>query len=207
LDDLISAVVNFEEAKVLENVKRRLSEHEDPKNVIEDLRKGMDKIGEKYAKGEYYLSELVMGGEIFRTAMLHIEPVLKGKAACLGSVVIGTVQGDIHDLGKNIFISLLKCAGFAVYDLGVDVPPEKFVDTVREVKPEIMAMSGILTVSRPAMKNTVTALREADLRDKVKVVIGGIFVDEDWRKDVCADAYSKDAYEGVEIAKKIVKAN
>lgn len=205
-EELVSAVINLEENKVCEIVKKMLESGEDPKRIIEDLREGMKNIGDRYSRGDLWLSGLVMAGEILKSAMRLVEPSLKTFAVTrtVGKVVIGTVQGDIHDIGKNIVISLLECTGFTIYDLGVDVPPQKFVEKVVESDAKVVAMSGLLTVSYSSMKETVRALKRAGVRDKVKIIIGGVFVDEKWRKDVGADAYCKNAYEGIEIIKRFV---
>jgi methylmalonyl-CoA mutase cobalamin-binding domain/chain len=206
LKELVSAITNLEENKVYEIVKKMLESGENPERIIEDLRKGMEIIGDEYSKCERALCDLIMASEILKSAMRLLEPSLKTSATAKtrGNVVIGTVQGDIHDIGKNIVISLLGGAGFTIYDLGVDVPPEKFVEKVMETGAKVVAMSGLLTVSYPSMKETVRALKRSGIRDKVKIIIGGAFVNEKWRKDIEADAYTKNAYEGVEIIKRFV---
>jgi len=205
-EELVSAVTNLEENKVYEIVEQMLESGENPKRIIENLRKGMTIIGDEYSKCARALCDLVMASEILKSAIRLVEPSLKMSAVTQirGKVVIGTVQGDIHDIGKNIVISLLEGDGFSVYDLGVDVPPQKFVEKVEETNAKVVAMSGLLTVSYPSMKETVIALKRSGIRDKVKIIIGGAFVNEKWRNDVEADAYSKNAYEGVEIIKRFV---
>jgi len=201
--DLISAVVNIDEDEVLKIVNDRLKE-EDPKNIIEDLRIGIERMSEKFSMGGLSLSELAIGCKIFGTAMQNIDSLLKDRVPYLGKIVIGMVEGDTNDLGKNIVASLLRCAGFFVCDLGVDVPKEKFVEKVKELGPEILAISCHLDNSDFKIKKVVKSVEEEGLREKVKVMVGGKFVDEEWRKEVGADAYCKDAYEGVEVAKRFL---
>jgi methanogenic corrinoid protein MtbC1 len=205
LKDLVSALADIDENKVLKIIDEKLSEGADLKELINDLKIGMEQVGEKFSTGEYFLSQLVMAAEIFKSAMEKIEPLLKSKDAALGKILIGTANGDIHDLGKNIVISLLKCAGFIVYDVGVDVSKETFIEKLKELGPEILAMSGVMPFTRSEMKDVVELLEEVGLRKKVKVIIGGPFIDEDWGKDVGADAYCSDAYRGVELAKKLME--
>ena len=148
-----------------------------------------------------------MSGEIFKEVMEILEPKLVGsgnEGKKIGKIVIGTVKGDIHDLGKNIMIGTLKSNGFEVYDLGVDVSPEKFVETVKEVEPEILGLSCVISVGWDSLKETVESLMRAGLRDKVKVILGGGGVDEEVANFVSADAFVKDAIEGVEQCKRWV---
>jgi dimethylamine corrinoid protein len=203
MQSLTEAMVNLEEVAVLDEVKRQLAAGGKAREILAALTDGMNTIGEKYAAGDYYLAELVMGAEIFTESMALLQPTLlqqggPEKKVC-GKMVIGTVQGDLHDIGKNIFVALARNAGFAVTDLGIDVPPAKLVEQAKQDRADIVGMSGIMTMSLDAMAQTVKLLQEAGLRDKVKVIIGGLPVDERWRKLVGADAASDDAYEGLKI--------
>jgi len=162
----------------------------------------MEKIGQRYESGEYFIAELIMSAEIFKEVMDIVKPKLsKGDLKPLGKLVIGTVQGDVHDIGKNIIATLLEANGFEVYDLGVDVAPESFVEKIKETNSEIICMSGLLTASFEGMKKTVDAIKEAGLRNKVKIVVGGNPVGERIAKYVGADAWANDATEGVRIIK------
>lgn len=201
-DELLQAVVELEEQKSYSLVKALLDEGVNPKEIIEILRKGVDVIGEKFNKKEYFLTELVMAGEIFQQSVKILEPAMKKEAETsksMGVVVIGTVKGDVHDIGKNIFVTLLKAAGFEVHDLGVDVASEKFINKVKETKADIIAYSGLLTVAIDSMKRTTEALKSEGLREKMKIIIGGLPVDEIWMKEAGADAYTDNAFEGVKI--------
>jgi methanogenic corrinoid protein MtbC1 len=202
MDELSEAIANLEEDKVLQLVKERLDNGEDPIKVLDACRLGMTKIGEG-AGDTVFLTDLIMAGEIFNEAMEILMPKLTGGSSKnLGKVVIGTVQGDIHNIGKDIAINFLKAEGFEVVDLGVDVPPQKFVDAIDEYNPMVVGMSGLLTLSIEPMKKSVEAIKAANKRDKVKVIIGGERTDDEVCSYVGADAWVNDAIEGVKIIKK-----
>ena len=205
--ELFDSFVDLQEDKVLNIVKEKIESGEDAFSIAETCKNALIKIGDLFSRKEYFLSELVMSGEIFREVMEMLEPKLVGdenEGKKIGKIVIGTVKGDIHDLGKNIMIGTLKGNGFEVYDLGVDVPPEKFVENVREIEPDILGMSCIISVGWDSLKETVDALKRAGLRDKVKIILGGGGVDEEVAKFAGADAVVKDAIEGVEQCKRWV---
>ena len=206
-DELYNAVVNLEEDKSYNLVKKLVEEKGDPDKIIEILKKAVDEIGDRFSKKEYFLTELVMAGEIFQQSVKILEPLLKSKEEMKSSgiVVIGTVKGDVHDIGKNIFVTLLKAAGYEVYDLGVDIPPEKFLEKVKEENADIVAYSGLLTVALESMKKTTELLKSNGLRDKVKIIIGGLPVDELWMKEAGADAFTDNAFEGVKIVNEWLK--
>ncbi|MBS7648387.1 MAG: corrinoid protein [Candidatus Bathyarchaeia archaeon] len=170
--------------------------------VMKGMSKGMEVVGEKYERNEYFLAELIMAGEVMKEGMKVLEPHLKSsEMKKVGKVVIGTVRGDLHDIGKNIVVTLLSAAGFDVIDLGVDVPPEKFVEAVKEYKPDILGMSALLTTTMIEMENVIKALKEAGLRDKVKIIIGGAPITKEYADKIGADAAARDAVEGVNICK------
>jgi len=173
--------------------------------VTEGMAKGMDIVGQKYEAKEYFLAELIMAGEVMKEGMKVLEPHLKGiDVRTLGKVAVGTVRGDLHDIGKNIVATLLGAAGFDVIDLGVDVTPEQFVEAVRTQKPKIIGMSALLTVTMPEMENVVKELKKAGLRGQVKIIVGGAPLTEDYAKKIGADAYASNAVAGVTICKKWV---
>lgn len=203
-EDLLQAVIELEEEKSYSLVKQILDENTNPQEIIEILRKGVEVIGEKFNNKEYFLTELVMAGEIFQQSAKIIEPALKAetvKGKNKGIVVVGTVKGDVHDIGKNIFVTLLKSIGFDVYDLGVDIPSQNFVDKVKETNADVVGYSGLLTIALETMKETTEALKSAGLRDKLKIIIGGLPVDESWMMEAGADAFTDNAFEGVKIIK------
>ncbi|MFW9880637.1 MAG: B12-binding domain-containing protein [Candidatus Thorarchaeota archaeon] len=207
-DTLFQSVVELEESKVYNLVKQLVEDGTDPKEIIDILRKAVEVIGEKFSKKEYFLTELVMAGEIFKQSAIILEPALEEdaiKEKSKGVIVVGTVKGDVHDIGKNIFITLLKSAGFEVYDLGVDIPSQNFVKKVKETNARVVGYSGLLTVALEAMKETTEALKSEGLRDKVKIIIGGLPTDEMWMKEAGADAYTDNAFEGVKIVKKWIE--
>ncbi len=200
-ESLSSLIAEIEETKTLEAVREALSAGTDPLSLVESLRDGMAVVGERFESKEYFLPDLIMAGETFKEAIALIEPHLaSGSASSRGAVVVGTVQGDIHDIGKNLVATMLKCNGFEVHDLGVDVAPEAFVAKTRETGAKLVAMSGLLTLAFDAMKNTVEALSEAGLRDSTKIMIGGGPVNETVLAFCGADAYGKDPTEAVRLA-------
>jgi len=174
--------------------------------VMLGMSKGMEIVGEKYEHNEYFLAELIMAGEVMKEGMKVLEPYLRSsEMRKIGKVVIGTVRGDLHDIGKNIVVTLLSAAGFEVIDLGVDVPPEKFVEAVKEHNPDIVGMSALLTTTMIEMENVIKALKEAGLRDGVKIIIGGAPITREFAEKIGADAAARDAVEGVNICKSWVK--
>lgn len=207
-EELIDAVVELEEERSYSLVRKLLEEGTNAKDIIDILRKSVEIIGDKFNKKEYFLTELVMAGEIFQKSAKILQPALEKETESGQqgiAVVVGTVQGDVHDIGKNIFVTLLQSAGFEVFDLGVDVPPEVFIEKVKETNARVVAYSGLLTVALEAMQETTEALKTEGLRDKVKIIIGGLPVDEMWMKKAGADAFTDNAFEGVNIITKWVK--
>ena len=201
LDEISNAIKELEEEKVLQLVKEKLDSGEDPIKILDACRKGMAEIG-KASGDTVFLTDLIMAGEIFNQAMEILMPKLANESTKnLGKVVIGTVEGDIHNIGKDITINFLKAEGFEVIDLGVDVPPQKFVEAIKEHNPPVVGMSGLLTLSIEPMKKAIEAIAAANLRDKVKVIIGGERTDEEVRKHVGADAWTNDAIDGVKMIK------
>jgi len=173
--------------------------------IMKGMSRGMEVVGKKFQNGEYFLSDLIMAGEAMKAGMEVLRPHLKlTQAESTGRIVIGTVEGDIHDIGKNIVSTLLVSAGFEVYDLGVDVKAERFIEKVREVKANILAMSALLTVTMHRMKEVIEGLDKARLREEVKVIVGGAPIDEQFARNVGADAYGRDAVSGVEECKRLI---
>jgi len=205
--ELFELFVELREKETLKIVKDMLYSGEDPNNIAETCKKALIKIGDLFAKKEYFLSELVMSGELFREVMEILEPKMQfsGKSEKkLGKILIGTIKGDIHDLGKNIVKTTLKGNGFEVYDIGVDISPELFVEKVKEFEPDILGMSCLISIGWEALKDTVDALKEAGLRDKVKIILGGGGVDDEVANYTGADAAVTDAIKGVEQCKRWV---
>jgi len=170
--------------------------------VTKGISEGMDIVGRKFEQSEYFLSELIVAGEIAKEVMQLLQPHLKGvEIKKLGRVVVGTVRGDLHDIGKNIVAMMLDTAGFEVIDLGSDVPAESFVEAIKKHKPDIVGMSALLTVTMTEMANVIEQLKKNGLRDKVKVIVGGAPLTEEYAKSIGADAYGRDAVQGVDICK------
>ena len=173
--------------------------------IVRSSNEGMVGVGERFSTGEYFISQLIFSAEILKAVMKRIEPLLPkgevGKSA--GKVVIGTVKGDIHDIGKNIVITLLRSSNFDVTDLGVDVPAEKFVIALKETGARILGLSALLNFTYPEMKHVVEEVAKAGLRDKVKIIIGGTPVNEQVRQFTGADYYAEDAVTGVALCRQI----
>lgn len=203
---LVEAIADMREDEALKLVREMVESDSNPMVILDTAREAMDLVGKRFEEGTYFLPELMLAGEM----MNQITEIIKPRLAEMpdrerrGKVLIGTVEGDIHDIGKNIVSFMLDVNGFEVLDLGVDVPPEKFVEAVQEFQPQVVALSGFLTLSFDAMKNTVSAIESAGLRDKVKIMIGGGQINEEVKEYACADGYGKDAVVGISLAKKWV---
>jgi methanogenic corrinoid protein MtbC1 len=208
--DLTQALADLKEDEALEIVRLRLGRGDDPLQIIEDCQAGMREVGERYAQRHYYLSGLIMAGDILREIMELVLPLVEEKFSghTAGRVLLGTVQGDIHDLGKNLLLMLLRSYGFTVLDLGVDVAPGKFVQEARAFKPHAIGMSGLITAAYPTMRETVIALRAMMAEDGVQIpiMLGGQ-VDEQVCRFVGADYWSTDAMEGVRLCQRLVDAD
>ena len=202
-DDLVTILADLKEKEALEIVQNRLAAGDDPLGILDDARRAMETVGKRFENSEYFIPDLVYSGEILKEITDLVKPKLTKAAEVkrLGKVIIGTVSGDIHDIGKNIVTFMLDVNGFEVYDLGVDVPPQQFVDKIRETDSTVVGLSGFLTLAFDSMKETVEAIGAAGLRDKVKVMIGGGQMNEDIKKYTGADAYGANAMAGVSLAK------
>ncbi len=207
-EDLVSTLADLKEKEALGIVQDRLSAGEEPLKILDDARRGMEIVGKRFADSEYFIPDLVYSGEILKEITDMVKPKLAKAAEVkrVGKVIIGTVAGDIHDIGKDIVVFMLDVNGFEVYDLGVDVPAQKFVDKIKESGAPIVGLSGFLTLAFDSMKQTIEAMKAAGLRDKVKVMIGGGQITEEVRKYTGADAYGRDAMAAVSLAKKWVGA-
>jgi len=206
LERIAEAMGNIDKTTVIRLVEQDLRNNVDPIQILDELRAGLEIVGEKYEKGEYFLLHLMYGAEIFKDGAALLMPKIRQGRVELkkGSrILIGTVKGDIHDIGKNIVIALLESKGFDVKDLGVDVSPERFVEEVREFKPIVLGMSGLLTASVDFMSSTIEAIANAGLRERIKVIAGGGMVGEVWVKGKTgADAVAQSAVDGVKTIEK-----
>ena len=209
---LVDAITEMREEDALALARTALDHGTPPLEVLQDCRTAMTVVGEKFEAGEYFVPELILAGEMLREISAEVKPRMAGESTNGstphgGKVVLGTVQGDIHDIGKDIVFFMLDVNGFQVTDLGVDVPITTFVEKVRELEPDVVALSGFLTLSYDAMRDTVAALDAAGLRDRVKIMVGGGAVDDRIRAYAGADAFGADAMAAVNLAKTWTEAN
>jgi trimethylamine corrinoid protein len=203
-NDLVDLMADLKEQEALAIVRRRLDSGEDPLLILDDSRRAMELVGKRFADNEYFIPELVYSGEIAKEIADLVKPKLVKAQDIkrLGKVIIGTVSGDIHDIGKNIVSFMLDIAGFEVYDIGIDQPPQSFIDKINETGAGIVGLSGLLTLAFDSMKETVETMKIAGVRDRVKIMIGGGQMNDEIRKYTGADAYGADAMAGVALAKK-----
>ncbi|MFC2069680.1 B12-binding domain-containing protein [Chloroflexota bacterium] len=203
-EDLVNMLADLKEKEALGIVEKRLDGDEDPLEILNDARKALEIVGSRFADGTYFIPDLIYSGEMLKEITELVKPKMSGEAQMkrLGKVVIGTVAGDIHDIGKDIVVFMLDVNGFEVYDLGVDVPAEKFVDKLKESGASIVGLSGFLTLAYDSMKQTVKVIKASGLKDDVKIMIGGGQITEEIMKYTGADAFGKDAMAGVSLAKK-----
>ena len=202
---LVELLGNLEEEKVLEFVKKQVSSGisaDEALKVVGACQEGMAIVGDRFVKDEYFVADLIFAGEILTGALDALKPALAGKTqGVIGKMVLGTVQGDLHDIGKNIFGNISSISGIEVHDLGIDQTPQAFVNKIKEVGAGAVGMSGVLTLSIDSMKATIDAIKAAGLRDKVKIIIGGVPVTKGACEFVGADAYTINAAEGANIVK------
>lgn len=202
--ELVNAVADMKEQEALKVAKEMLEGGANPMAILDATREAMDIVGQRYEEGTYFLPELMLAGVMLNEIADMVKPKL-AKVPDMerrGKVLIGTVEGDIHDIGKDIVVFMLDVNGFDVLDLGVDVPARKFVEAIKDFEPQVVGLSGFLTLAFDAMKDTVEAISKAGMRDKVKIMIGGGQIDDMIRKHTGADAYGRDAMAGVSLATK-----
>jgi len=208
VQELTKVIGDLDEPKVLEILKEFIATNpssEEAAAAVNACQQGMAIVGDLFDAKEYFVGDLIFAGELLNAAIDVLKPVIGGESTAeVGKIVLGTVEGDLHDIGKNIFKSMSEAAGFKVYDLGIDIPASTFVEKVKEIKPEILGMSGVLTLALDAMKTTVDALKEAGVRDELKVIIGGNPVTEEACKMIGADAFTTNAAEGIKICQRWV---
>ena len=203
MKQLVEAITDMREDEAVRMAKELLDKGTSPLEVLNDCREAMTAVGKKFEDGEYFVSELILAGEILKAISAEVKPRLKQGAGVKQGpkVLLGTVKGDIHDIGKDIVNFMLDVNNFQVTDLGVDVSPAVFIEQIKTLKPPVVALSGFLTLSYTAMKDTVDAIKAAGLRDKVKIMIGGGTVDQQVCTYAGADAFGKDAMAAIELAK------
>ena len=202
-DDLVTLISELKQKEAIQVTEQRLKSGENALKILDDGKKAMQIVGRRFSEGTYFIPDLVFSGKILAQVAERVKPGLAQvpHSEKLGKIVLGTVAGDLHDIGKNLVTFMLDVNGFAVYDLGVDVKPQIFVDKIREIQPQIVGLSGFFTSVYQAMKDTVDAIAAAGLRNDVKIMIGGGVMDEEVRKFAGADAYGQDAMAAVNLAR------
>ena len=207
---MAQAVIDGDDDEATALAQRALEQGVDPLDAInKGYTAGMDVVGELYSTGEYFLPDLILGGEAMKAALAALEPALKASGQereVAGVVVLGTVKGDIHEIGKSLVGSMLSANGFEVYDLGIDIEADEFVAKAREYKADIVALSALLTTTMLHQRDIIEHLAEAGLRDKVKVMVGGSPVTQGWAEQIGADGFAEDAAGAVGVAKKLMGA-
>ncbi|MBN1625134.1 MAG: cobalamin-dependent protein [Deltaproteobacteria bacterium] len=205
MSNLAELLSDLKEQEALDLVRKQLDEGVDPMKILASAREGMQVVGERFGNQQYFIPDLIYSGEILKGIAQLVEPYIKDSGVetqKLGKVIIGTVAGDIHDIGKDLVVFMLDISGFEVYDLGIDVPIQNFVDKIKETGATVVGLSGFLTLAFDAMKETVEAIKAAGLRDNLKIMIGGGQIDDEVKKYTGADAYGRDAMAAVDLAKK-----
>ena len=206
---LVEQISEMQEEDAVKLAREMLDSGYDPIQLVGHCREAMEIVGKRYEEGEYFLPELMLAGEMLKAIGDMARPLIKQDASAAktaGTVVIGTVQGDLHDIGKNIVTFMLEINGYKVVDLGIDVPAANFIESIKEHKPQIVGLSGFLTLAFDAMKKTVEAIREAGLRDNIKIMIGGGQMDETVKNYTGADAFGLNAMDAVSLCKRWVPA-
>ncbi len=209
-DKLAQAVIDGESEDVEKWAKKALEEGLDPLVCInKGLTKGIQEVGERFASGDFFLPELVIGGEVMKAGLAILEPALvegEGREV-LGRVVLGTVKGDLHEIGKTLVGTMLTANGFQVIDIGIDCDPGAFLEAVMDNNATLVGTSALLTTTMSAQKDVIEALEDANLRDRVKVMVGGAPITQSWANEIGADGYAEDAISAVVLAKKLVGAS
>lgn len=202
-EKLVDAIVNMKEDEAVSITNELIESGEDPIKILDACRKAVGVVGKRFEEGTYFLPELIMAGEMLSKISEIVKPKMQStkESAKSGKVLIGTVEGDIHDIGKDIVTFMLDVNGYDVLDLGIDISPAKFVEAIKEFKPQVVGLSGFLTLAFDSMVETVKAIKEAGLRDQVKIMIGGGQIDEVIREYTGADAYGLDAIAAVNLTK------
>lgn len=200
---LVDVMVNMKEEEAVKLAREMLESGEDPLNVLSYCREAMNIIGKRFEEGIYFLPELILAGEILKKIAPMTQEKIGGEPERkrAGKILIGTVEGDIHDIGKDIVVFMLDANGFEVLDLGIDVPVKKFVDAIKDFQPQVVGLSGFLTLAFDSMKKTVEAIRDVSSKDDLKIMIGGGQIDDEIRMFTGADAYGLDAMAAVTLSK------
>jgi 5-methyltetrahydrofolate--homocysteine methyltransferase len=207
LESIKDSVITGKLKEIKGLIQEALAQNLKPMEIInQGLLPGMDEVGRRFKAQECYIPEVLLSAEVMKSAMSVLKPLMvSGEVSGTGEVAIGTVKGDLHDIGKNLVITLLEGAGYRVIDLGIDVPKEKFLQVVQEAKPSILGMSAMLTTTMMAMKDVVDLLRERGMRQNIKVIVGGAPLNSSFARQIGADGYAEDAVVGVELVKSFTR--
>ncbi len=202
--ELVEALVAGDRERCVRAVEKVLQESEDYELILRSLAEGMDIVGRKYESGEYFIPEMLRSARAANAVMEKLRASMNGRGERVkaGTIVIGTVSGDIHDVGKNLLVTFLRASGYTVHDLGVDVPAERFVQEVEEKKADFLLMSALTTATRYAMRDVIKLLEERGLRDRVRVLVGGVSVNERFARELGADGYAKDVRSTISLLRK-----
>jgi len=208
LKEIADNLIKGKAPEVKELVQRAIDEGEDVEKVLnEGLVAGMSVVGAKFKANEFYVPEVLIAARAMKAGMGILRPILAEKnIKGIGTIVLGTVRGDLHDIGKNLVAMMLEGAGFEIIDLGVDVSPEKFIETAKEKKADVVGLSALLTTTMPSMKDVVKAMGDSGLKDKVKVMIGGAPLTQSYADEIGADGYAPDAASAVDEVKQLLGA-
>jgi len=207
-DKFVKSMSDLLEDETIAMTNELAKQGADPMGILDDARSAMDIVGKRFEKGEYFIPDLMMAGEILKQISDIVKPLITGdqEVQKKGKVLIGTVEGDIHDIGKDIVTLMIDVSGYDVLDIGIDAPVNVFVEKIKEFNPQVVGLSGFLTLAFDAMKKTVEAIEAAGLRNNLKIMIGGGMIDDKIQKYVKADAYGKDAIEAVRLCKEWIEA-
>ena len=208
-EKLVQAIAEMDEEQAISIVRELIAQDTDPTAILEACRQAMEVVGKRFEEGEYFISELILAGEILEVISAEVKPLVKQDSSTKkeGTIIIGTVKGDIHDIAKDIVVFMLDANGFEVKDLGIDVSPEAFVEAIKAHQPDAVALSGFLTLAHTSMKETVEAIEAAGLRDQVKIMIGGGTIDAQVCEYAHADGWGTDAMTAIGLAKQWTGAN
>ena len=204
---LVKNISGLDTEKALDYVKTKVFQGDDPYAILMESRKGLEEVGKKFETCEYFIADLLFVADLFKQIMNILEPELRKtmKVEEEGNIVIATVEYDIHDIGKNLVASMLSATGFEVHDLGVNVPSDLICKAIREYKPDIVALSCLLTSTIDSMENTIKTISEEGLRNRVKIIVGGIPLTPELAREIGADSYGKDAHEAIVKCRELLK--
>ena len=205
LENITRGILDGNQSLVSAQVQAALTDKIEPRSILDAMTSAMAEVGRLFEEGEFFVPEMLVAARAMQGGLVILKPQLvAADVQPVGKVIIGTVRGDLHDIGKNLVSMMMEGAGFEIHDLGVDVPPEKFVDAIKEIKPQLVCMSALLTTTMTNMPATIDAIKQAGLRDKVKILIGGAPVTEAYANQIGADGTAQDASKAAKLAKNLL---